>query len=402
MKKKVLIEIIVGTVILLSVVLGGVIAMVNNSNNNNTTTTTTTPQNPTHVHTEVIDPAIEATCEKTGLTEGKHCSTCKEVLLAQNEIPMLACTSSGWITDISATTTTMGSRHKECTVCGKIMAKETVPALASQGLEFELNTDGNSYYVKKVGTCTDNDIVIPSTYKGLPVTSIGTFAFSYCYNVTSVVIPDSVTSIGYAAFVYCNSLSSVIIPDSVKTIEGHGFYGCNLKSVTISEHLTSIGRAAFNGSTSLERINVDENNPNYKSIEGNLYSKDGKILMSYALGKQDESFTVPNTVEIIDGAFHKSTHIKNIIILDGVTNIGGCSFDQSTLESIVIPKSVVSIGEMVFMSCDLLTSVNYAGTVEQWNNITKASGWNANEASYVIYCIDGEIAKDGTITYYNN
>ena len=77
----------------------------------------------------------------------------------------------------------------------------------SEGLEFALNSDKQSYYVKGLGTCTDADIIIPNTYEGLPVTSIGDWAFDSCDSLTSVVIPDSVTSIGEYAFLYCSKLT---------------------------------------------------------------------------------------------------------------------------------------------------------------------------------------------------
>ena len=64
-----------------------------------------------------------------------------------------------------------------------------------------------SYSVVGRGTCKDLDIIIPDTYKGLPVTSIGDNAFQYCDSLTSVVIPDSVTSIGDYAFYICSKLT---------------------------------------------------------------------------------------------------------------------------------------------------------------------------------------------------
>ena len=69
------------------------------------------------------------------------------------------------------------------------------------GLRYELIGNGDEYRVVGLGTATDVDIVIPSKYNGLQVTSIGGYAFSNCKSLTSVAIGDSVTSIGEYAFV---------------------------------------------------------------------------------------------------------------------------------------------------------------------------------------------------------
>ena len=69
-------------------------------------------------------------------------------------------------------------------------------------------------------------MTIPDTINGLPVTSIGGWAFSYCTSLTNVTIPDSVTSIGNDAFAGCTSLTSVTIPDSVTSIGDWAFFEC--------------------------------------------------------------------------------------------------------------------------------------------------------------------------------
>lgn len=88
--------------------------------------------------------------------------------------------------DVEATTATEGSKHTECTVCGEIIKTEVIAKLPvpSVGLEFELNEDGQSYFLKGIGTCADIDIVITKTYNGLPVTSIGYDAFYDCTSLT--------------------------------------------------------------------------------------------------------------------------------------------------------------------------------------------------------------------------
>ena len=70
----------------------------------------------------------------------------------------------------------------------------------SEGLKYTLSSDGTYYSVTGIGTCKDTDIIIPETYKDLPVTTIGDSAFNECTSLTSVVIPDSVASIDFEAF----------------------------------------------------------------------------------------------------------------------------------------------------------------------------------------------------------
>lgn len=75
-----------------------------------------TEEIPTGNHTEVIDAAKAATCIETGLTEGKHCSVCNEVLVAQEEIPVTGHNYIETVTD--ATCTANGNKHYECDICG--------------------------------------------------------------------------------------------------------------------------------------------------------------------------------------------------------------------------------------------------------------------------------------------
>ncbi len=80
--------------------------------------------------------------------------------------------------------------------------------LITAGLEYTLIDDRTAYEVSAIGTATDANIVIPETYKGLPVKSIGYSAFSGC-KIKSITIPNSVTSIGDSAFSGCTSLTSI-------------------------------------------------------------------------------------------------------------------------------------------------------------------------------------------------
>ena len=182
------------------------------------------------------------------------------------------------------------------------------------------------------------------------VTGIGDYAFYDCSSLTNVTIPNRVTSIGDYAFYDCSSLMSVTIGNSVTSIGNNAFFGCSsLTSITIPDSVTSIGNSAFYNCSSLTSITVDENNINYKSIDGNLYTKDGTTLIQYAIGKKETSFMIPNSV----------TSIRN-------SAFSGCS----NLTSITISNSVTSIENYAFYGCSKLTTVYYKGSVQDWAKIS--------------------------------
>ena len=130
----------------------------------------------------------------------------------------------------------------------------------SKGLEFDLGTasydyKGPHYFVSGIGTCTNKDIVIPSTYNNLPVTGIQASAFEECTTLKSVVIEEGVMSIGWSSFNKCTSLTKVVIPNSVIRISDAAFLYCiNLKSITLPNSLCEINYAAFAECSSLTTI----------------------------------------------------------------------------------------------------------------------------------------------------
>ena len=81
-------------------------------------------------HTEVVDKAILATCTTDGKTEGSHCSVCGAVIKAQTVINATGHKSSVWIVDKAASIGVKGSKHKECTVCKKVLETAEIPALS--------------------------------------------------------------------------------------------------------------------------------------------------------------------------------------------------------------------------------------------------------------------------------
>ncbi|MCM8871999.1 MAG: leucine-rich repeat domain-containing protein [Paludibacteraceae bacterium] len=222
-------------------------------------------------------------------------------------------------------------------------------------------------------------ITIPNS-----VTSIGEYAFGGCTGLTSITIPNSVTSIGDEAFDDCTGLTSITIPNSVTSIGIWAFIGCDnletadinsqaafniyfnhkLTSIILGDDITSIGSSAFNDYTRLTSINVAEDNLNYASIDGVLYSKDKKTLIKCPDGKTG-SVTIPNSVTSVgEEAFRGCTGLTSVTIPNSVTSIGFWAFlDCTGLTSITIPNSVTSIGNSAFYRCTGLTSVTISNSV---------------------------------------
>ena len=252
------------------------------------------------------------------------------------------------------------------------------------------------------------------------VTSIGDRAFNGCESLTSVTIPDSVTSIGDYAFNGCKSLTSVTIPNSVTSIGDYAFNGCeSLTSVTIPDSVTSIGDEAFCYCLNLNAINVAAGNKYYKSIDGSLYSKDGKVLIQYARGKSETSFVIPDGVASIGRfAFYYCESLTSVTIPNSVTSIGDGAFGFCNgLTSVTIPDSVTSIDNEAFCGCNGLTSVTIPNSVTSlggyafWGceNLISVSVWEMSVFSYSSFPSNSKcritercfiVDKNGVLTKY--
>jgi len=309
-------------------------------------------------HSQVIDPAVEPTCSKTGLTEGAHCSVCNEVIVAQNIVPS---NKHNFATPIITPPTLEkdGQIEHICSLCGY----SDVKPIKTSNFSIESSNRGKIGY-----TGAENEsLVIPAVFeedgKWYKVVGIKDGAFTNCENLTSVTIPDGVTSIGEYAFAVCNSLTSITIGNGVKHIGPYAFGGCSsLTSITIPDKVTYIGDAAFYGCSSLTSI------------------------------------TIPDNVTYIRyGAFYGCSSLTSITIGNGVRSIGDEAFVEcSSLTNITIPDSVTNIGNSAFSYCDGLVSI----TVSDGNVVYEAKGNCLIEKSsktLIAGCKSSIIPTDGSV-----
>jgi len=207
------------------------------------------------------------------------------------------------------------------------------------------------------------------------VTSIGSSAFRYCSSLTDITIPDGITSIAEEAFMYCFALTSINIPNSVTSVGAYAFHACNhVTSLTIGTGLTSVGNYAFSPLDALATINYNAAHMN--SGLGVRTNTDCTLTIgsdvTYLPNSAFSGFTRLTTLNFaassqaitIDAyAFKNCTGLTSISFGDRSYEIGSNAFEGCTgLTTLTIPSGVTKIRQSAFKDCSNLATIYYNAT----------------------------------------
>lgn len=279
------------------------------------------------------------------------------------------------------------------------IGKVTTP----ESFEYAENGDGTYSVVAAIGDLDAETAIIPSTYEGKPVTKIGgdRALFLDYANLKKIIISDGITHIAASTLSYCKNLQSIVIPDSVKTIEADAFSYSSLRYVNIPEGVTELPYNIFYKCKELRGVKLPST---LKSIDSNAFSGCTSL----------KTIIIPEGVtEIKSKAFWECSKLETVYLPSTLTTFGEDIFDACDgLKQVVIPEGAKVLSEHLFFNCKYLNAIAvpasiekldiccvgycirlqtiyFMGTVDQWNNIEKVDKWDEGTRGFTVICSDG-------------
>jgi len=275
---------------------------------------------------------------------------------------------------------------------------------------WEKNEDGTVCITGVVGGENATRIEVPRKIEGREVTTMEYNAFQNCGLAETIVLPDTVRLLSGHAFFGTYSLKEIIVdaanqnytsvdgilygdemtqlvwvpdlwegalvfPDSVIDISADAFVGCTkLESVYLHAHIQRISPNGnlsdyvnlFRECSSLKEICVAENHPDVMTVDGVLFSKDGKLLLSVPAVLGIQQYEVPEGVEEIAwAAFYGNQTLEKVSLPESVKSIGPHAFRECVqLQEVVISEGLETLGEFTFSFCPSLEKLTLPTTVE--------------------------------------
>ena len=199
------------------------------------------------------------------------------------------------------------------------------------------------------------EIIIPDS-----VTTLENDAFSCCSEVREIKLPDSIASMGDGALSFM-ALTEARLPEGLGRISDRLFEGCDvLETVYIPAGVTEAGANPFSGCESLTAIEVDEGNTALEVIDGALFSRADRRLVSLPLGLCTEEYAVPEGTEIIgEDACSENLYLQEVTFPEGLKEISFAAFaDCKGLGKVVLPDSIEKVGAYAFAFNPLMSEVS--------------------------------------------
>lgn len=195
------------------------------------------------------------------------------------------------------------------------------------------------------------DITVPTTYKGLPVTTIMYHAFADTDKITGLTIPEGITTLEYEAVLLCNELKYITIPASAVEIGSNAISESrdSLEYIDVAEGNTAVCNK--NGDGVLYRINASDST---------------KTLWIYPPKSTYTTYTIDDNVDWITGdAFKNAKNLSQIIMPtdenSSLSFIGAYAFYGSGITSVDVPADVWFVGPYAFANCPNLQSIEFGG-----------------------------------------
>lgn len=238
----------------------------------------------------------------------------------------------------------MKTKRILCTLICALMIAMLLPESALAAVGGTFTAGGIKYNVLTEIDTAGSVEVISNGYSGAVVIPA---------TVDNGGVTYAVTKIGNTAFQGCTLLTSVTIPDTVNEIGNSAFVQTGLTSFHIPVGVTVINTAAFYRNPGLTQITVDAANTAFKSIDGVLFSLDGKRLIQYPTGKTGTYYCIPDGVETIsDGAFSYSPWLTLADMPASLTEIKNNAFSFcSPILAAYFAGNAPTFGMGVFMGC---------------------------------------------------
>ena len=270
----------------------------------------------------------------------------------------------------------------------KEVAIESLPTLSK--LTFTRNGDGTYSVKAKDSYATTGRIKIPSTYgegeaEGT-VTSIEQRAFFGGDKITEAFIPSTIKTIGSDGFYRCENMTDVHIAENsvLESIGDCGFQRCfSLVSVTLPKSVKTLGVRVFDELNNLESVVFEEGNE-LESIGNACFSGCPKLkTIKFA---ETSKFTQINYFTFQDLGALEEFDLPNSLESMATYSIYNCS----SLKTLWLSKGLKSMESYSIDTCPI-ENLHFKGTMEEWNKVSKESGWCYHSATNVVHCTDGDV-----------